>query len=812
MSEAKRSSVEVKLGILVDSDLLGEFPEDVAIEYNVIPLRRLGRGMLVGSITPPDEEKIKELSDKLGIPICAIPCQISDIPEVFGSLYEHPASKQKIGEILQGQNSISEDELQTALDEQESSKPRRLGEILVELGLISQDELMAGLSGQERKNNPSVMPSLLIESKLTELLPESYARQYGVLPLTIADDEFALASASVLDEATVAELKTITGRPIRLIPVHAEELTEAIDRTYLQRRRSRLKELRLGELLSSEGLITKEQLNVCLDEQKKSGQKLGELLVKKGFVSEDTIYSTLSLQMGVDYLRFATSEIDLELSHLISRRFAEQNQVLMLSVNKAKHELTLAMADPLDLNLRDILQGIVAQHGYRMRPVLASPSNIQSGIAYTYQSRGLLDSQVEVETVFPDTSGEELTTSGEMPEMRRLVNQLLYSAVTEGVSDIHLENLETEVQIRFRVDGVLEDRLTPISKRNIASVISLFKVDSGLDIAERRRSQDGVFKKRLGKDRFIDFRINVHATPFGEDAVIRILDRQKNLLPLEKLGFDEPTFANYTRLVSNPQGLILFTGPTGSGKTTTLYSTLSFLNQGDRKIVTAEDPIEYVLKGISQYQVNEAIGNTFDDYARRFLRKDPDIILIGEIRDTKTAKACVSAAMTGHLVFSTLHTNDSIGVVQRLSALETPHSSIADSLLLVVSQRLARRICTQCREPYTPGQKLLNDFFPNGVPSDLTFYRGIGCEACRLKGYRGRVGLYEFWELKNKTRKMISQGVSEDDIREQALTDGLQVLLSDALVKVRHKLTTLEELSRVISIDQLRRYAGLPNL
>jgi type II secretory ATPase GspE/PulE/Tfp pilus assembly ATPase PilB-like protein len=259
--------------------------------------------------------------------------------------------------------------------------------------------------------------------------------------------------------------------------------------------------------------------------------------------------------------------------------------------------------------------------------------------------------------------------------------------------------------------------------------------------------------------------------------------------------------------VENPQGLILFTGPTGSGKTTTLYSTLSYLNQGNRKIVTAEDPIEYTLRGISQYQVNEAIGNTFDDYARRFLRKDPDIILIGEIRDNKTARACVNAAMTGHLVFSTLHANDSAGVVQRLLNLEIPPASVADSLLLIVSQRLARRICVQCREPYLPDAKLVREFFPKGAPQGR-FFHGKGCEACRFKGARGRIGLYEFWEVGADTRNAISHGASEEELRELALAEGFRPLLADALEKVKQQKTTLEELSRVVAIEQIRRYAA----
>jgi type IV pilus assembly protein PilB len=416
-----------------------------------------------------------------------------------------------------------------------------------------------------------------------------------------------------------------------------------------------------------------------------------------------------------------------------------------------------------------------------------------------------------METILSETKNgpqsEDLLPTEEIPEVKRMVNHMLYSAVTEGASDIHLENHEKEAKVRFRLDGILEDRVTPINKHNIANVISILKVDAGLDIAERRRSQDGVFKKRIGKDYIIDFRINVHATPFGEDAVIRILDRRKNLMPLDKLGFDQSTLRNYHRLIQNPQGLILFTGPTGSGKTTTLYSTLMYLNQGNKKIVTAEDPIEYTLQGISQYQVNEAIGNTFDDYARRFLRKDPDIILIGEIRDSNTSKSCVDAAMTGHLVFSTLHTNDCIGVVPRLRNLGTPAASISDSILLVVTQRLARRICVQCKEEYKPEPSLYQPYFPNGLPSGMVFTRGVGCEACRYLGYRGRVGLYEFWEVQTETRRAINRGVTEEELRDSAIENGMRPLLEDGLLKVKNGITNLEELARVISIEQIRQYA-----
>jgi type IV pilus assembly protein PilB len=805
-AEKAGGNLEIQMGVFVEADLLREFPQETARRFRVVPLRRLGKGLVVASAEEVPRDRLKLLTEELGKPVGVIPCRLGDIDTVLNALYEEEVPHRKLGEILRDEEVITPDELGRALDHQKTqAKP--LGQILLDLGLVSREELATSLSGQERGNSPALLSSLFIDRHLIRIVPETLARQYEVLPLAEIDGELVLAAGRHVDRSVVAELKSLVRREIRIIPTEAAEFRKAVETLY-GARKARLKELRLGEVLMEEQLITEAQLQQCLATQKGSGKKLGEILVEKGFVSEDAVLRTVAAKLGCEYRRFATAELDLEISRILPKRFAEQNQVLMLTRDAKTREVLVAMADPADLNLRDILAGILAPHGLRMRPVLASPSNIQAGIAYIYHARGLVESVEEMETVEVEHS-EDLVDSLNMPEIKRIVNQLLYSAVTENASDIHIENLEAQVHVRFRIDGVLEDRLTPVTKENIANVISILKVDSGLDIAERRRSQDGVFKKRIGRDRFIDFRINVHATPFGEDAVIRILDRGKNLLPLEKLGFADSTLSNYLRLVENPQGLILFTGPTGSGKTTTLYSTLSYLNKGNRKIVTAEDPIEYVLEGISQYQVNEAIGNTFDDYARRFLRKDPDIILIGEIRDNKTARACVNAAMTGHLVFSTLHTNDAVGVVRRLQNLEVPSAMIGDSLLLVVSQRLARRICSQCREPYEPDPRVVRDFCPKGVPAGMRFVRGIGCDACRLKGYRGRVGLYEFWEIQNESRRLISRGAGEEELRHGALEEGMRVLLADAVAKVAAQLTTLEELSRVVSIDQLQRYAKL---
>lgn len=804
--EEVRKPLQLTLGIYVDPGVTGELPHELAAEFRVVPIRRLGRGLLVATLSELDKDSLHRLMQRTGKPVATLVCEIPDLDAALAEIYGLTGKRPRLGELLRAEETVSESELQQALERQ-ADEPKPLGRILVELGLISEQELRDMLDRQNAQN-PAILPTLVVDAKLASLLPESAAHRYQVLPLLQRDSELIVAAARTLRPDQLSELQSLVGCAVHCVAAVPEELQAALAKFYGRTRKRRLKQLRLGEILIEEGLINHDQLSLALQDQKQHGGKLGEILVRKGFVSEDAVLRAVAAKLDCDFRRFSTSEIDLELSKLLPRRFAEQNQVLVLHRAPNGNEILVAMADPADLNVRDILQDILRSHGLPVRPVLASPSNIQAGIAYVYQSRELLEAAEDMETVQPKQS-EDLISTINTPEMKQIVNQILYSAVTEGASDIHFENLENTVKVRFRIDGVLEDRVTSLSKENIANVISIMKVDAGLDITERRRSQDGVFKKRIGRDRFIDFRINVHATPFGEDAVIRILDREKNLLPLEKLGFAEETLETYLCLVENPQGLILFTGPSGSGKTTTLYSTLMYLNQGNKKIVTAEDPIEYVLDGISQYQVNEAIGNTFDDYARRFLRKDPDIILIGEIRDNKTAKACIDAAMTGHLVFSTLHTNDAVGVVRRLQNLGVDPELIADSLLLAVSQRLARRVCGRCMERYEPEPRLIKDFYPKGVPEGQTFVRGVGCESCRLKGYRGRVGLYEFWEVRPRTRSLIAQGANnEEEIREAALNEGMRVLLKDALEKVAAHQTTLEELARVVPIDQRQRYAG----
>jgi transcription termination factor NusA len=783
-------SIEVHLTVHIDNSVLAKFPSQVAREFEVVPMQMVGDTLLVASEASLDAEQIERLSERVGRPVDSIPSQVANVEATLRTLYE---------------------------DNLLRSRPKGLGEILIDLGLITPRQLGRALAQQMRENNPSFEPVLSVDREALKLVPESLAREHNILPIYRSGSELVIAVSEQPDPEALEEISKVTGLNPNIAVVGHSELAEAMGRCYSTRLRDEIRQMWLGEILVSRGLINRQELDAGLAAQKTSRQKLGELLVESGYISEDALYPILAEKLGLEYRRIENTDVDYQLSYLVSERFAERNLVLPLKLDYENGTLDVAIADPTNIQVRDMLETVAEGQSMRLKLVLASPAKLRESISYSYNFHRQMevvadDLEIEPESEWDDGDifdRHEIALTQDLPKMRRVINKLLYEAVTESASDIHIENLETRVQVRFRIDGILHDRTTPINKGNIQMVISVLKIDSGLNIAERRRAQDGVFKMRIGKDRNIDFRINVHATQHGEDAVIRVLDRSKNLLELGDLGMASTIQARYEALVGNPQGLILITGPTGSGKTTTLYTTLHHLNTGDKKIVTAEDPIEYHLDGITQYQVNNLIGNTFAEYTRRFLRKDPDIILVGETRDDETAIACIRAAMTGHLVFSTLHTNDAIAVVQRLRDLGVDSSSISDALLCVMQQRLARRNCPDCRKPYQPAPALMREFYPSGnVPPEAHFLRGSGCATCHGQGLKGRVGLYEFWEVKRETREVIAARADEGAIRESAAGNGLTPLVEDALRKVYSGTTTLEELRRVVPVEQIRSHTG----
>lgn len=555
---------------------------------------------------------------------------------------------------------------------------------------------------------------------------------------------------------------------------------------------------RLGQLIVAEGWISQEQLTGALVEQRRTGERLGAALVRLGLITEDQHVQMLSRLYRVAPLSLDGSTISADVLKLVPPRIARKYEVI--PVERTNGSLTLAVSDPTNL---PALDDVAFMTGLRVVPALASPSAIRQAIVHCYKSADDVVTEAEAEIEVLDGRESvgpvdvmELRASADQAPVVRVVNAFLLEALRRGSSDIHLESSETAFRIRFRIDGVLHE-VKSLPKRLEPAIVSRIKIMANLDIAERRLPQDGRIKLRSGA-REVDFRVNVLPMMFGESVVMRILDKDALNLDLTKLGLDPQALEQLQAATRSSNGVILITGPTGSGKTTTLYSAVHSLNSPDVAIMTVEDPVEYNLAGINQVPVNEAIGRTFATVLRSFLRHDPDVILVGEIRDMETAQIAIRAALTGHLVLSTIHTNDCPSTVARLLDMGIAPYLVAPALRLVVAQRLVRKACPACREPYEVDEDAL---IPYGhVPEGrgrCTLYRGRGCNACSFTGMRGRVGLYEIMRVTPEIRGLILANAPTDDIREVARQQGMKTLREMGLRKVLEGMTTPDEVLRV---------------
>jgi type IV pilus assembly protein PilB len=590
---------------------------------------------------------------------------------------------------------------------------------------------------------------------------------------------------------------------------------------------------KLGEILVRENLLTPQQLREALEFQREHGGRLGFNLVKMGLVSDDMITAVLSRQYGVPSVNLELFDIDDSVIRLIPREVAEKYSVLPLS--RVGATLTLAMVDPTNVFAMDDIKFMT---GLNIEPVVVSEASVQEAIARYYsQSReielarefeesvssngngnghhdSLPGSTMTLDQLDFDSDGAEglevidedeeidltnLTRMSEDAPVVRLVNVLLSDALQRGASDIHIEPYEKEMRIRFRIDGVLYDVMHPPMRLRDA-LISRVKIMSKLDIAEKRLPQDGRIKIKLkahGRSRELDFRVSTLPTLFGEKVVLRLLDKERLMLDMTKLGFEPESLVKFQRNISKPYGMVLVTGPTGSGKTNTLYSALQSLNQPETNIMTAEDPVEFNLPGINQVQMKEQIGLNFAAALRSFLRQDPNIILVGEIRDFETAEIAIKAALTGHLVLSTLHTNDAPSTISRLMNMGIEPFLVATSVNLIQAQRLIRRICKDCKAEHSlPPEALVEVGFSAEEAKQLKTYKGLGCAKCNNTGYKGRIGLYEVMEVTDEVRELILIGASALELRKRAIEDGMITLRESGLHKIRSGLTTLEEVVR----------------
>jgi type IV pilus assembly protein PilB len=564
---------------------------------------------------------------------------------------------------------------------------------------------------------------------------------------------------------------------------------------------------RLGDLLVAEGLITPDQLARALAEQKGSRERLGSVLVRLKLLTEEQLSGFLSRQYGIPSITLSQLDVGPDVLRLVPASVAKKYEVM--PVGRVGNALTLAMADPTNIFATDSVAFITS---LQVLPVVASQEAIRQAIERHYEPRGPRASETpaelrhdglaDLEVVdVQETTGTtvdvfELKGSADETPVVRLVNMVLVDAIQKGASDIHWEPYEKVFRIRFRIDGVLHEMLAP-PKRLEPAIVSRLKIMANLDIAERRLPQDGRIKLRY-QAREIDFRVSTLPTLFGEKAVLRILDKAALQLDLTQLGFDRWSLEQFQQAIHQPYGMVLITGPTGSGKTTTLYSAIHAINAPDINIMTAEDPVEYNLKGVNQLQVNETVGRTFASALRSFLRQDPDVILVGETRDLETAQIAIRAALTGHLVFSTLHTNDCPSTIARLVDMGIPPFLVASSLLMVVAQRLGRKVCKDCKEPYEADEALLAPYghVPTGKGRTV-LYKGRGCQTCNFTGMKGRVAIYEIMPITPELRDLILKGAGTTEIRVLAQRQGLRTLRQAGLLKVLEGVTTVEEVLRV---------------
>jgi type IV pilus assembly protein PilB len=564
-------------------------------------------------------------------------------------------------------------------------------------------------------------------------------------------------------------------------------------------------EPRFAELLVRGGIVTREQLSQAQEKERENGSSVTKELVKLGFTTEDSLTEFLAKQFGIEKVELIPSEIDDGTFNLVPAHLIQKHQIIPLKLLGSN--LTVAMADPTELVAINEVKFIT---GYGVRVVAAAPSAIKKvlehrfgGVSYDDVLKKFGDSDMEVIHESDDVNLQELQQATMEAPVVTLVNAILADAAKRRASDIHIEPYEKAFRVRFRVDGVLHEIMSP-PMRLKNPLVSRLKVMAGLDIAERRLTQDGRIKLKMGMNGELDIRVSVLPTLFGEKVVMRLLDKSNLQLDMAKLGFDPQMQAEFQEAIHKPYGMILITGPTGSGKSTTLYSALSELNKPDVNISTAEDPVEYNLMGINQVQVREQIGLTFAAALRSFLRQDPDIIMVGEMRDLETAQIGVKAALTGHLVLSTLHTNDAPSTVDRLINMGLEPFLLTSSINLIAAQRLVRRICEKCKEPVeTNSEALINlGVEPSEVSAGFPTFEGRGCANCNDTGYRGRLAIYEIMVMHEPLKELILRGASTMDLKREAVKLGMSTLRMSALNKVRAGLTTVAETLRVTDADK----------
>lgn len=560
----------------------------------------------------------------------------------------------------------------------------------------------------------------------------------------------------------------------------------------------------IGQLLVSKGLISVEALERALKRQEDSKELLGEILIQTGAISEDIFYSALSQQTGIEYIKLKDVKITRSIIDTIPAKFATHYGLIPVKIESGV--ITVAMSNPFDIHTIDDLRLLLSRE---IRPVLASRRDIVESIKKYYGVGA-----DTIEKITPESQQQERIVSVQAQETQdvgesaedasiiKFVNQILLEAYRDRATDVHIEPYGDELSVRYRIDGVLHETKVPSTIKNFQyAIISRIKIMANLDIAERRLPQDGRIKIKIGEEE-VDLRVSILPTPFGESVVIRLLSTNIHF-GLENLGLLEKDRDILERLIKLPHGIIFVTGPTGSGKTTTLYASLSRINTKDKKIITIEDPIEYQLKGVTQIQVQPKINLTFASALRSMLRHDPDVMMVGEVRDYETAEITIRVALTGHLVFSTIHTNDAAGGVTRLVDMGVEPFLVASAVECFIAQRLVRVICSKCKREAKPGKEILEELgISKAELAGVKIYEGVGCDACRFTGYKGRTAIYEILQMSEPIRELVMKRASSDQIKKKALSLGMRTLRQDGWEKIKLGITTPEEVIRVTQQDE----------
>ena len=571
---------------------------------------------------------------------------------------------------------------------------------------------------------------------------------------------------------------------------------------------------RLGELLVESALITEQQLEIALDQQKLEHLPLGDILSKNGFCKDIDIAQTISMQLGIKYIELSSTIIEPEAIQLIPQKIALMYKLIPVCIDRTV--LTVVMIDPLNLNVIDELTLVTR---CKIVPAISTAREIATAISHHYSiadavinlpiglGSGVSINLIEVVQEAATNIADDVKKS-ELPPIIKLVNEIIFNAVSSRASDIHMEPHQTEVKLRNRVDGLLID-VMQLPKWLQGSLTSRIKIMAKLDITEKRLPQDGKIKVRVS-DREVELRVSTLPSQYGEKVVIRILDSKSGVTEMSSTGLSNDNIKIIEKLIEKPHGIVLVTGPTGSGKSSTLYSMINRIKSSTINIITLEDPIEYELTGVTQVAINEKTGLTFAYGLRSILRQDPDVVMVGEIRDNETATIAIQASLTGHLVLSTLHTNDTISSIVRLRDIGVPSYLIASSLNGIIAQRLARKICADCKEPYVPSPSELKNLGLT-YKKGYSFFHGQGCQKCNTTGYKGRVGIFEIMVTDGSIKELIRTDATEGVLRKEAMAKGMKLLRDDGIDKALAGLTTIEELIRILYVDETEDTNECPN-